>query len=77
VAGERNPLTLAALKDGRIKASNEDIAAALTGDYRHELIFILQQELHLYERVVNNLKKKALAFGLELTPISDSTQCVS
>ncbi|RCJ32514.1 hypothetical protein A6770_19105 [Nostoc minutum NIES-26] len=29
------------------------------------------------ERVVNNLKKKALAFGLELTPISDSTQCVS
>jgi transposase len=29
------------------------------------------------ERVVNNLKKKALAFGLELTPISDSMQCVS
>jgi len=25
------------------------------------------------ERVVNNLKKKALAFGLELIPISDST----
>ena len=49
VAGERNPLTLAALKDGRIKASPEEIAAALTGDYRHELIFILQQELQLYE----------------------------
>jgi hypothetical protein len=29
------------------------------------------------ERIVNNLKKKALAFGLELTPISNSTQCVS
>ncbi|HEY9799244.1 MAG TPA: hypothetical protein V6D25_02710 [Leptolyngbyaceae cyanobacterium] len=29
------------------------------------------------ERVVNNLKKKAFAFGLELTPISNSTQCVS
>lgn len=49
VRGERNPLTLAALKDGRIKASIEDIAAALTGDYRCELIFILQQELQLYE----------------------------
>jgi transposase len=49
VGGERNPLTLAALKDGRIKASTEDIASALTGDYRRELIFILQQELQLYE----------------------------
>ncbi|MCC5647829.1 hypothetical protein LC607_33955 [Nostoc sp. CHAB 5824] len=49
VRGERNPLTLAALKDGRIKASTEEIAAALTGDYRCELIFILQQELQLYE----------------------------
>lgn len=45
VRGERNPLTLAALKDGRIKASSEKIAGALTGDYRRELVFILQQEL--------------------------------
>jgi len=49
VCGERNPLTLAALKDGRIKASNEEIAASLTGDYRSEQVFILQQELQLYE----------------------------
>ncbi|GAX45971.1 transposase [Tolypothrix sp. NIES-4075] len=49
VAGERNPLRLAALKDGRIKASLEEIAASLTGDYRPELVFILQQELQLYE----------------------------
>jgi hypothetical protein len=45
VAGERNPLRLAALKDGRIKASSEEIAASLTGNYRLELVFILQQEL--------------------------------
>ncbi|MEH1834475.1 MAG: hypothetical protein V7L29_20960 [Nostoc sp.] len=43
--GERNPLTLAALKDGRIKASIEDIAAALTGDYRRELIFMYRSIL--------------------------------
>jgi transposase len=49
IAGERNPQSLAALKDGRIKASSEEIAAALSGDYRHELVFILQQELQLYE----------------------------
>jgi transposase len=49
VAGERDQKKLAALKDGRIKASGEEIAAALTGDYRPELVFILQQELQLYE----------------------------
>lgn len=49
VSGERNPQRLAALKDSRIKASSHEIAASLTGDYRPELVFILQQELQLYE----------------------------
>jgi transposase len=49
VSGERNPIKLAGFKDGRIKASIEDIAASLTGDYRPELVFILQQELKFYE----------------------------
>ncbi len=49
VAGERNPQVLAAMKDRRIKASNDDIAAALTGDYRTEQLFVLKQELQLYE----------------------------
>ena len=49
VAGERDLYKLAALKDGRIHASAEEIAAALTGDYRAELVFVLQQELYLYE----------------------------
>lgn len=49
VSGERSPIVLAAKKDGRIKASLEEIAASLTGDYRPELVFILQQELQLYQ----------------------------
>lgn len=49
VAGERNPEVLALNRDGRIKASCAEIAAALTGDYRPELVFILQQELQLYD----------------------------
>ena len=49
VAGERNPQVLAALKDPRIKSSASQIAKALTGDYRVEHIFVLQQELQLYE----------------------------
>ena len=49
LAGERNPEQLASLKDGRIRRSTEEIAAALTGDYRVEHLFVLRQELQLYE----------------------------
>lgn len=49
VAGEHNPLTLAALKDPRIRSTHEEIAKALTGNYRCELLFIVQQELLLYD----------------------------
>ncbi len=49
VAGERNPHELAALKDRRIQSSTEQIAKALTGDYRAEHLFVLQQELTLYD----------------------------
>lgn len=49
LTGERNPETLASLKDGRIRRTTEEIAAALTGDYRAEHLFVLQQELQLYQ----------------------------
>ncbi len=49
VAGERNPLALADLKHGRIQCSTTEIAAALTGDYRGEHVFILQEELSVWE----------------------------
>lgn len=49
VAGERDPLVLASLKDPRIKSSTAEIAKALTGDYRAEHLFILKQEFSLYE----------------------------
>ena len=49
VAGERAPEVLAKLKDPRIKSSTAEIAKALTGDYRPEHVFVLKQELTLYE----------------------------
>jgi transposase len=45
LAGERNPHTLAALRDGRIKATAETIAKSLVGDYRREHLFTLGQSL--------------------------------
>lgn len=49
VAGERDPAKLAALKDPRTKRGAADIGAALAGDYRVEQLFILSQELQLYD----------------------------
>jgi len=49
VAGEKNPQVLADLKNYRIKSITAHIVKALTGDYRAEHIFVLKQELQLYE----------------------------
>lgn len=49
VAGERNPQVLAALRHHRSQRTTAEIARALEGDYRSEHIFVLQQELHLYD----------------------------
>jgi len=49
VAGERDGLKLAALKDRRIKSDVSTIAKALEGDYRAEHLFALKQGLELYD----------------------------
>jgi transposase len=49
VAGQRDPQQLAALRDPRCKKSAQEIAKALTGNYRAEHLFALQQALALYD----------------------------
>jgi transposase len=49
VGGERNAQILAAMKDPRAKRSVPEIAASLEGDYRAEHLFVLKQELDLYD----------------------------
>jgi len=49
VAGERNPLKLAALRDRRCAKSQAQIAKALTGNYRPEHVFALKQAVALYD----------------------------
>jgi transposase len=46
--GERDPKKLAALRDGRIKATEETIIKSLVGDYRWEHLFTLRQSLAAY-----------------------------
>jgi transposase len=49
VSGERNPQALAGLKNERIQASREEIAQSLEGNWRQELLFVLEQSLALYD----------------------------
>jgi len=50
LAGERDPHTLAKLRDHRIKANEETIAKALVGDWRPEHLFTLRQALAAYRQ---------------------------
>jgi len=49
VAGERDPRKLAALSDRRVHATQEEIAKSLEGNWRPELLFVLQQEVEMYD----------------------------
>ena len=49
VAGERNPQKLAELGDPRIEASREEVAKSLEGNWRPELVFVLRQEVEMYD----------------------------
>jgi transposase len=49
VAGERDPVALAKLRNPACKSSEEMIAKALTGTWKDELLFVLGQALVIYD----------------------------
>jgi transposase len=49
LAGERNPVKLAKLKDHRIKASHDTMARSLQGDWRPEHLFTLSQAYQTWQ----------------------------
>ena len=49
VAGHRDPQQLARHRDYRCRASPAEMVAALTGHYRPEHVFVLQQNLELFD----------------------------
>ncbi len=55
VAGERDPQRLSALKHNRIRASRGEIARSLEGNWREELLFVLEQSLELYDLYVRKI----------------------
>jgi len=55
VAGERDPKVLASHRHGRIKASAADIERALTGNWRDEHLFVLQQALAMFDSLAQRV----------------------
>jgi transposase len=49
LAGERDPHQLAAFRNGRVKASKEEIARSLEGNWQEDLLFVLKQEQDGYD----------------------------
>jgi transposase len=70
VAGHRDPQHLAAHRDYRCRASQAVIEAALTGHYRPEHLFVLQQNLALYDACQAHLAACDHAIEMELHTLS-------
>jgi transposase len=54
-AGERDPVVLARFRAASCRSSEEMIAKALTGTWKEEQIFVLQQALTLYDAYTSQL----------------------
>src|ERR1700694_1841389 len=55
--GERDPYKLADLKDYRIKASREEVARSLEGNWREDVLFELQQAVNSYQFVHQQMQE--------------------
>jgi transposase len=49
LAGQRDPQQLAAFRNSRVQASQEEIACSLEGNWQEDLLFVLKQEQDGYE----------------------------
>jgi transposase len=57
VAGEHDPNKLSSLKNKHIRASSEMIARSLEGNWRVELLFVLEQSLELYDLYLGKINE--------------------
>jgi transposase len=88
LAGERDPQKLAALRDRRVAKSQREIAAALTGNFKDEHLFIIRENLahhrFLKERILateqqmvtymETMPKKAAAADLPVATKPDRSR---
>ena len=73
LAGERDPRKLASLAHHRVQKSQAQIEAALTGDYRPELLFVLSQSLQNYRQIQQQIAQCDLSIEKQLAKMADCT----
>ena len=71
VGGERNPRTLARLRDPRTKADAATITRSLQGHWRAEHVFGLTQALELYLAYHDRIAECDLEIEVQLLPFED------
>jgi transposase len=81
IAGERDPQKLAELSNPRIEASREEVAKSLEGNWRPELVFVLRQEVEMYDtyqwRITEcdqQLQKHLASFANTVSPQSPEAE---
>jgi len=74
LGGERDPKKLASLVDRRVKKSQAQIEAALRGDYRTELLFVVSQTLHDYRQMQQQIAQCDLNIEKQLATIAACTE---
>lgn len=72
-AGEQNPIKLAALRNKRVKQSQEAFEDALTGNFQEEHVFSLGQALDLYDFANKQLEECDKKIVAELETLPDAT----
>jgi len=70
IAGQTDPHALAQHRDVRCQATEADIIAALTGHYRPEHVFVLQQNLELFDMYHRQLAACDAAIEAHLAPLA-------
>lgn len=70
--GERDAHVLASLAHSSVKKSKDEIAAALNGNYREELLFQLEDQLNLLHRFNQSIERTELKVAKELEQIEPS-----
>jgi transposase len=72
--GERDRYKLADLADPRIHATREEVARSLEGNWRKELLFILQQERNLYQIYQQQIAECDTALAAHLQTLDDKVE---
>ena len=71
LAGERDPATLAALSHPGIHATQETIAKSLEGTWQPDLLFVLQQEVAMYDAYQQRIAECDQALEQHLKGLAD------